>query len=352
MGVPRYPLGVTFLHDTDDLERFAREFRVPPHHLHRLATLVLKRGFEPSVALAELPVPLPAELVERLRFESLLLEKRVDSAGDGATRLLFRTAAGAPVESVLLRIASGRTTLCLSCQSGCAVRCRFCATGREGLRAELTAPELLDQLVQAGRIAAAEGRKVRNLVFMGMGEPLLVESTLYEALDRLVHPCAFAFPATRIAVSTVGLPGAMIRLAGRFPEVRLALSLHSARAEVREALIPAAAEHSLEELRAAVLEIGRSRSAPVMIEYLLLEGWTDRPEDLAALAAWLDGLRVRLNLIPYNFRGENDPLKPTSRDDRDRIAAYFRSLGFQCTVRRSLGGDSGAACGQLAGEAP
>lgn len=343
---------MTFLHDPAAVARLARESAVPPHHLHRLATLVLKRGFEPKAALAELTVPLPAEVVDALRFDTLVLERRVDAERDGATRLLFRGASGVPVESVLLRIASGRTTLCVSSQSGCPVRCRFCASGREGLRAELRVEEVLDQLVQARRIAFAEGRAVRNLVFMGMGEPLLVPDTLFEVLERLVHPRAFAFPPTRIAVSTAGVPAAMVALAERFPDVRLALSLHSARAEVREALIPLAREHSLDELRAAVREIGRGRSAPVMVEYLLLEGWTDRAEDLEALARWLEGLRIRLNLIPYNPRGATDPLRPTPEPERQRIAARFRARGFQCTVRRSLGADSGAACGQLAGEAP
>jgi 23S rRNA (adenine2503-C2)-methyltransferase len=340
---------VTSLHDPAGLLLLAARHRVQPQHLHRLATLVNKRGFEWEAALAELPVPLPGALVGELRRVELDLERRIDSEEDGATRLLFRTAKGLAVESVLLRIASGRTSLCLSCQSGCPVRCSFCATGREGLRGDLTVEEILDQLVQGQQLAAAEQRLVRNLVFMGMGEPLFVEDTLHEVLRRLVHPRAFAFPPTRIAVSTVGIPEGMVRLSEAFPEVRIAVSLHHAKQSEREALIPLARIHPLDELRRAIAEVGRPESL-VMIEYLLLEGRTDRPEDLEALAAWLEGLPVRINWIPYNRLGTDDPLRPTPPAERERIAALFRARGFLCTMRRSLGSGVLAGCGQLAGE--
>ena len=336
------------LHDSAELEALARRHRISPELLFRLATLVLKRGLAPEVALAELPALLPAALVAELRFEFLELETRRDSARDGATKLLFKTKAGAPLESILLRIASGRTALCISCQSGCAVRCRFCASGAEGLRTELTPEEILDQLVQARRLAAGEGRQVRNLVFMGMGEPLLTEATLHTSLRRLVDPRAFAFPAGRIAVSTVGLPEPMVRLARAFPEVRIALSLHSARQERREELIQLARRHSLDELRSAVAELGRIQRGPVMIEYLLLEGLTDSPEDLEALVSWLDGLAVHVNLIPYNPLGMHDPLRATPEPARRAFAEGLRARGHVSTLRYSLGADVLAGCGQLA----
>lgn len=339
------------LHDTPSLERLASEHRLSPHELHRLATLVLKRGVDPEEALAALPRRLPSSLVEQLSFGVLRLEKRVDSTEDGATKLLLRTAEGIPLECVLLRIASGRTTLCLSVQSGCPVRCTFCASGLEGKRADLSVDEVLDQLVMARRIADGEERRIRNLVFMGMGEPLLAEGTLHEVLRRLVNKRAFAFPPTRIAISTIGLPRAMVRLVDAFPEIRLALSLHSARQEVREELIPLARPYPLKLLRAAVREIGRRQAHRVMIEYLLLEGRTDRSEDLDALRGWLEGLRVHLNLIPYNPLGPDDPLRPTPRPERERIASIFRAEGLPCTLRRSLGGGVLAGCGQLASDA-
>lgn len=343
---------VVSLHDSTQLEALARRHRISPELLFRFATLVLKRGFAPEVALEELPVLLPTALLGELCFEFLELETRRDSAQDGATKLLFRTKAGAPLEAILLRIASGRTTLCLSCQSGCPVRCSFCATGADGLSAELTPEELLDQFVQARRLAAGEERQIRNLVFMGMGEPLLTERTLHASLRSIVDPRAFAFPAGRIAVSTVGLPEPMLRLARAFPEVRIALSLHSARQERREELIPLARRHTLEELRETVRELGRIQEGPVMIEYLLLEGLTDSPADLEALVRWLDGLAAHVNLIPYNPFGGAEPLRSTAEPARRAFAEDLRARGFACTLRHSLGADVLAGCGQLAGRRP
>ena len=168
------------------------------------------------------------------------------------------------IESVILRIATGRTTLCVSSQVGCAAACDFCATGKMGIARNLSPAEILDQVVQARQIAAAEGRTIRNLVFMGMGEPFHNEENLYATLAALAAPELFHHPPSRILISTVGLPDAMIRAARRFPEVHFALSLHSARQDVRERLIPLAARYSLGEfaIAASGSSIASSRPTP------------------------------------------------------------------------------------------
>lgn len=277
------------------------------------------------------------------------------SAQDGATKLLFRTSSGARLESVLLRIASGRTSLCLSIQTRCPVACRFCASGTLGKVDSLHVDEVLDQVVQARALLRLEDRELRNLVFMGMGEPLLEEDLLHECLARLTAPAGFGFPENRLLVSTVGFPDGMRRLAERFPGVRQALSLHAAREEVRCELIPAARSVSLRALREAVLEVGRITGGPVMIEYLLLAGVNDRPGDEAALLAWLEGLPVLLNLIPFNAPGSlgashsvDSRLRPTPLEQGRDMAQRFRERGIRTTLRHSLGQDISAACGQLA----
>lgn len=317
--------------------------------MRKLARLVLRQGAEWEAAVSEVGAGLPDELLAKLKPGALELVERRDSREDGATKLLLRNGAGAEFESVLLRAASGRTSLCLSIQAGCNAGCVFCATGELGLRARLALDDVLEQVVLARKLAAREGRALRNLVFMGMGEPLFEESLLHDALERLLDARGFGFSARRVCVSTVGVPSGMLRLARRFPAVRQALSLHSALQTERERLVPLAAKHTLEELRDTVREVGEVTGGRVFVEYLLLEGRTDRRADEEALAGWLEGLPVHLNLIPFNSGAAGGELRATPRPAREAFASRMRERGLRTTLRRSLGADIAAACGELAG---
>ncbi len=343
------------LHDRKALAEHCAVHRFDPASGARIARAVLRHGRSLEEALDASRQPVPVEWARGLAGGALKLLERHESGADGATKLVLETPGGDRLEGVLLRIASGRNSLCLSIQSRCPVACRFCASGFLGKGPALGLDEVLDQVVLARRILREEGRELRNLVFMGMGEPLLEEGLLHEAVARLTDPGTFAFPARRIVVSTVGLPAAMIRLQQRFPGLHQALSLHSARQEVRESLIPMARRHSLEELRSAVQSVAEISGGRVLVEYLLLEGVTDQEPDELALAAWLKGLPVLLNLLPYNrpqLLGPGssvDPaLRPTPRPQREALARRFRGRGIPTTLRHSLGHDIAAACGQLA----
>jgi 23S rRNA (adenine2503-C2)-methyltransferase len=277
----------------------------------------------------------------------LSLQLRRDSARDGATKLAFRTTDGSAIESVILRIATGRTSVCLSTQVGCAADCAFCATGRMGFVRNLTAAEIVGQVLETARLVRAEGRRLRNLVFMGMGEPLHNEAALGEALDALRDPARFNFPDRFIVVSTVGVPAAMVRFAKRFPAVNLALSLHSARPEVRREIVPLARKHSLTALRGALEEVAAIQGRPVMIEYLLLDGVTDTSADLIALPQFVTGLPVHVNLIPFNAVEDARGLRGTPEARRKEFAAALKHSGLKVTLRYSLGSDIDGACGQL-----
>lgn len=343
------------LHDPEALEAHCLEQRVDPQHGARLVRLVLRYGWPLELALGKLRGPVPAAWANELGESSLRLLEVVDSDIDGATKSLYETPTGQRIESVLLRIASGRCALCLSIQSHCPVACSFCSSGAPGKPARLELRHVLEQVTRARQLLREEGHDLRNVVFMGMGEPLLEEPLLHAALANLIDPRTYAFSAGRLMVSTVGLPDEMLRLARAFPGVRQALSLHSAKQAVRESLIPFAKRFHLDELRATVREIGRLTGGQVFVEYLLLEGVNDGPEDEAALAAWLTDLPVKLNLIPYNAP-QNLPaghsvdldLRPTPRLAREAFARRMRALGVPTTLRRSLGADISAACGQLA----
>lgn len=337
------------LFDTPAIERLRRELRIDPQAVRRFRNVLLKRGRGDEEALSELPSEVRAAFAASVELHALTLHSRCDSMQDGASKLLFRTSAGLLIESVILRIATGRTTLCVSSQVGCAAACDFCATGRMGIARNLTAAEILDQLTQARQIAAGEGRTIRNLVFMGMGEPFHNEENLNATLEALTAPELFHHPASRILVSTVGLPEAMIRAARRFPEVHFALSLHSAKQEARERIIPLAARYTLDELRRALRELNRIQppSAEVMIEYLMLAGVNDSADDARALIDWLAGLRVHVNLIPYNAIDDAPHLTGSSPDARRAFGATLKAAGLKTTIRYSLGADIAAACGQL-----
>jgi 23S rRNA (adenine2503-C2)-methyltransferase len=216
-----------------------------------------------------------------------------------------------------------------------------------GIAKNLSASEMLDQVILAGQRMRSEDRRVRNIVFMGMGEPFHNESAVHEAVAALLSPEMFHHTPGRILVSTVGIPDAMLRFARRFPAVNLALSLHSVRQNVRGQLIPLAAKYPLEELRAAVARVNRIQENSVMIEYLMLAGVNDSLEDARELADWLDGLDAHVNLIPYNRIDSAPQLRTTERPERDAFAEVLRAAGFVATIRYSLGADIAAACGQL-----
>ena len=272
----------------------------------------------------EIPAEVRPAVRQRLKFRTLTVEGRYDSKLDGATKVLFRTTQGYLVETVMLRSESGRTSLCVSSQVGCAANCEFCATGKMGMAHDLSAAEMLDQIVVAGELLAEEGRRVRNIVFMGMGEPFHNEPSLYETVSALLDPRLFHHTPGRILISSVGIPAAMIRAAGRFPEVHLALSLHSARQDFRQQIIPLAARYSLTELRQAVERINQIQRCSVMIEYLMLAGRNDSADDAYKLAEWLKGLRVYVNLIPFNPVREAPHLKSTDRAGRDAFATILK----------------------------
>jgi 23S rRNA (adenine2503-C2)-methyltransferase len=335
------------IHDAVALEKLRRRWRVEPNHLRQVRNSFYKKHQTMEDALGLLPEAQRAAFRSEVAFHALELHSRHDSRRDGASKLVYRTARGHLIESVILRVASGRTSLCISSQVGCAVRCGFCATGHMGVAQNLTRDEILDQVIQANRLLRPEGRAVRNVVFMGMGEPFHNEAEVYRALEVLQSPQCFDLSPAHLLVSTVGIPAAMVRCALRFPRLGMALSLHSARQEQRERLIPLARRYPLDLLRRAAAEVTALQRRPLMVEYLLLEGLNDTDQDLQELSAYLRGLPVHINVIPYNPIAEAPDLRGTAPPRRREFAAALTAAGFVVTVRYSLGADIAAGCGQL-----
>ena len=327
--------------DDEGVEAVRRRFRMDPQKVRVFRNSLLKKFTADKLALENFPA------ADQVRLHVLELFKAIDSQIDGATKLLFRTSAGMLIESVVLRIATGRTTLCVSSQVGCAAACGFCATGKMGIARNLTASEILDQVLQAGQQLKEEGRRLDNVVFMGMGEPFHNEQTLHEVVATLTSPKMFDRSPGSLLVSTVGIPDAMIRFAESLPGVNLALSLHSADQQTRERIIPLARKHSLLELKSAVRTVNELQNRELMIEYLMLRGLNDSAADSDALLEWLDGLRVHVNLIPYNPIDDAPELQCSGRAAITAFAERLKYRGVKTTIRYSLGNDIAAACGQL-----
>lgn len=322
------------IYDIQALETLCRD----PHRLRLFRNAVFKKALPLEECLEKAP-----ELAGKLGLLSLEIVERQDSQRDGATKLVLKTSDKHRIEAVILRIASGRISLCISSQVGCAADCQFCATGKLGFIRNLTAAEMLDQVLLAKRLLREEGRTLRNVVVMGMGEPLRNKENLFQCLETLRDPRFFNHSDNHLLVSTVGIPDAMVRFAERFPKIRLALSLHSARQEVRERIMPVAKVYTLGKLKSVFPALKE-----FMVEVLLLKGVNDAPEDIAALIDFLHGTKAHINLIQFNSH-PSAQFEPVPEEARKAFADQLKRAGFKVTLRYSLGDDIAAACGQLAG---
>ncbi|QDT70473.1 Ribosomal RNA large subunit methyltransferase Cfr [Planctomycetes bacterium MalM25] len=336
-------------YNLSEVDRLSRTLRIDPQMLRHSRIAFYKKSLGFEGALACLPQDVRGSFAESVEFHTLRDRQRFDSNIDHATKWVSRTDAGLAIETVVLMPATGRVALCVSSQVGCAAACEFCATGRMGIARNLTAAEILDQITLANEELRPEGKRVRNIVFMGMGEPMHNEAVLQESLATLQEPTAFDHPASRLLVSTVGVPEPLVRTAELHPRVNYAISLHAADQAVRERIIPLAKKHSLIEIRAAIERLNTVQPAKtlVMIEYLMLDGVNDTQDAADALIRWLTGLRVHVNLIPYNRVDHADHLASSPRSRIEAFGGQLRAEGFPTTIRYSLGRDIDAACGQL-----
>jgi 23S rRNA (adenine2503-C2)-methyltransferase len=316
----------------------------PGYRTRQIMHAVYARRVASWAEMTTLPAVLRERLDEAFRFPSIAPEEERTSE-DGTLKVLWRLVDGEAVESVLIPTRS-RDTLCLSSQAGCALACTFCATGKLGWRRDLTAGEIVDQ---ARRLLGrrGEGDHGANVVFMGMGEPLLNWENLTVALDVLMDHDGLNVGARRITVSTVGVPERIVALGERYPQVRLAVSLHAATDDVRDTIVPLNRRYPLREVLAACRLWAKATGKRFTFEVVHLPGVNDRPEDVAALAHVAKDLPVQINLMRYNPIPGAPYRRPAARETaalRDRLAM---ESGRTVTVRRSRGIDVEGACGQL-----
>lgn len=300
----------------------------------------------------------PAALRERLAEVAPLSGLEVvteQASADGQTRKrLLRLDDGKLIETVLMLYdprsdSRGRATVCVSSQAGCAMGCVFCATGQAGFDRNLAAGEIVGQIVGFARDLRQAGKRLTNVVFMGMGEPMANYRAVWQAVETLTDPAGFGLGARHITISTVGHVPGIRKLANEKLQVGLAVSLHAPDEELRERLIPTAHRFPLSEIIAACRDYIEKTHRRVTFEYCLMEGVNDAPEQGRMLAELLQGINCHVNLIPVNPTADNTIRRPS----RARTLTFQRELverGTPCTVRVEKGVEIAAACGQLRGE--
>jgi len=330
----------------------------PAFRVRQLSAGLWAGGAVSAAAIQTLPAGLRADLDAAFNLDTLA-DTEIRVADGGLTeKALHRLADGALIESVLMhyparRSADGsqreRNTVCISSQAGCAVGCPFCATGELGFTRDLSTAEIVDQVRAASRRLALRGRRLTNVVFMGMGEPLLNLDRVLEAVSALADPGRFGLGARHITVSTSGVVPGIRRLTALGPQFTLAVSLHAARDPLRDVLVPLNRRWPVAEVVAAARDHATRTGRRVSYEVTLIDGVNDTDADADALANLLRGDLCHVNLIPMNPVAHT-PWVASPMDRIERIAARLRRDGIAVTIRRNRGQEVGAACGQLAAE--
>jgi 23S rRNA (adenine2503-C2)-methyltransferase len=327
----------------------------PAYRADQVLRWVYRRLAASFDEMTDLPQGLRRKLTAGFRLHTTETARELVSK-DGTVKTLFRLHDGKTVEAALMLYAAGagrpRTTVCVSTQVGCAIGCRFCATGRQGFERNLTPGEMIDQVLYFARRVNDQGEgtetrsgHVTNVVFMGMGEPLANYGSLLQAIETLTSPKGFGSSPRGITVSTAGMVPQITQLAVDQPQVGLAVSLHAADNALRNDLVPLNRRYPLEELILACREYVRQTGRRITFEYILLAGVNDSLEQVRALARLVEGLNCHVNLIPANrMSGE---FQPPSRRVTLAFEQALREAGVNCTVRVSRGQDIDAGCGQL-----
>ena len=311
-----------------------------------------QRGATDFAAMTDIGRALRERLADIAEIRPPEVASREDAA-DGTCKWLIRVAGGDCIETVYIP-ERGRGTLCVSSQIGCALDCSFCATGKQGFNRDLSAAEIIGQVWIANRdfgaFAGGDKRRVTNVVMMGMGEPLLNFDNVVAAMNLMMDDNAYGLSKRRVTLSTAGVVPMLERL-GEVSDVSLAISLHAPNDALRNQLVPLNRKYPIAELLAAAR--GYLRKLPdtrrrITVEYTLIDGVNDAPEQARELARLLRDTPCKINLIPFN---------PFAGTDYGRVSAAvvarFRDIlaaqGYTVTVRATRGDDIAAACGQLAG---
>ncbi|MBN2199060.1 MAG: 23S rRNA (adenine(2503)-C(2))-methyltransferase RlmN [Candidatus Aminicenantes bacterium] len=330
----------------EDLRRELESWGEPGYRAGQVFAWLYRRGARAFEEMSDLGRPLREALDRKFvlkGFEELSRQR----GGDGAEKFLLRLEDGRLIETVLIP-APGRATVCVSTQVGCRFGCVFCASGMSGFTRNLTAGEIVGQILH---VRQAIGRPVTHVVFMGMGEPLDNWENTARAVRTLNAPSGLGIAARRILISTCGLIPGLPKLAALGLQVELAVSLHAASNALRDRLVPINRKHPLDKLVPALRDYRKETGRLVTLEYVLIKGVNDSPAEAGRLGALARRVGAKVNIIPCS-PVEGLKFEPVSRPEAVAFLRRVEARGVRVSLRRSKGGEIRAACGQLAGRAP
>lgn len=321
----------------------------PAFRAGQLARWIYEKRAPDFAAMSDVPSALRARLAEAFQLRPLARVRETGSK-DTTRKFLFRLQDGQLIETVLIPASpalygerADRRTICISSQVGCAYGCKFCASGIDGWKRNLTAGEIVAQFLAVEEIS---GEKINNIVFMGMGEPLANYDNLMRAIGILNASWGVGLGARHMTVSTSGLAPRIRDFADQPLQVRLAISLHGATDEVRGRIMPVNRKHAIAELLEACAYYTERKKQHLTFEYILIRGLNDSEEQARELAKHARKLNAKVNLIPYNTVSGLEWERP-AQPDQERFLAILLARGVSATLRREKGHDIAAACGQL-----
>lgn len=333
------------------VKQYIKDAGLPNYRIAQVQDAVFKRGISSWEEASSLPADLRAKLTVDRPILSFQVSKIVCSQEDKVAKALLTLKDGFQIETVLLK-PQDTWSVCVSSQVGCPLRCAFCSTGKMGFKRDLTQEEITDQVLMWYQYVRKEklGERISSVVFMGMGEPLLNYVNVVKAARDLSRPDQLNIGARHISVSTSGIADKLHKLAVDLPQANLAVSLHNADNAERSKIMPVNRRYDLDDLKKALEEYIAMTGRQVFLEYSVIENVNSRPEHIRKLADWIysvkDNYLLHVNLIACNLgRGE----KTSDRVVKD-FAAGLKGMGIGVTIRKSMGNDILAACGQLASQ--
>lgn len=341
------------------LEQFLKENGQPKFRLGQIKKAIFKDGFLAWDGITTISLDLRKRLEKEMRMLSFDVEKVLVSKDKRSMKALLKLSDGNRIETVLLSPRPNSWTVCVSSQVGCPLCCEFCATGKGGLKRNLTAEEITDQILFWKRYLSStsphpllnkERGILNNIVYMGMGEPFLNWEEVKKSVENLTDPKMFEFGSRSISISTAGVPDGIEKFLAEFPQVNLAFSLHFADNEMRSRYMPTNRRYDLEKIRETLKKYFQKSKRKIFIEYIMFENLNDNISDAKKLVEYLSSIGhahlLHVNLISYNETfGE---FKSSSKNKIERFKDYLLQNKINVTIRKSLGQDIQGACGQLA----
>ena len=339
--------------DLKKLSIFLKENGVPAFRLKQVREAVYKNFAATWDEMPMLPAALREKLSQTMHIHSVApIETQVSKKGD-TVKFLFELKDGLKIETVLINLLPEKWSICMSTQVGCPVRCPFCATGRKGLKRNLSPDEIVDQFLAAAHYLKTKGsHKIGSVIFMGMGEPFYNYDALSDAIKTISDPEMIGLGHRHISVSTAGHVPGIRRYAQDFPQCNLALSLHAPEDALRNDLVPLNRTYPLSQLVKALTDYISTTKRRVFIEYVLMDGINNSRSTATKLNSFLRTIAAPkyfvVNIIPYNRTG--GPYRSPTKEKIKLFADLLEAMGLEVTTRKSMGADIEGACGQLAGK--